>query len=309
MSNIPISGVRPHVGNGSNTFRGIHDFIEAHKRKINIAANGGAAIFNALTFVEGNWGFTGTNIELMERASSILSKFATGTQGILGAVDNLTKENLIPLIGNALEVPIAIFASGYNLWLARGLSQGWVQMQGVFKQRLLETTDGVKKLLGDDFSKRGGWMFGANTNIKELPKIIKEIFTKPFSREQGFSRGVFACSSFQMFGALTSFLGFEKLGAGIRDFSGSMVDFAFMLDKNYVPAGIVWVGAAIVDFIKRFTDRIPNLTELSLFFDRAASVFFMFANFAADEDKSKIITYNELKALQNKAQPPLRKAA
>lgn len=301
MSDLAISGVKP-LGR-------VQGFIEAHKRKINLAANGGAALFNGFTFTEGNWGLTGINVELMERVSGIFSKIATGIQGVLGAVDNSTKENIIPLIGNALEVPIAILASGYNLWLARGLSQGWVQFQGIFKHRLLETKDGTKKLIGDDFSKRGSWATGFKTNIAELPKIVKEIFTNPFAREQGFSRGVFTCSFVQIVGALTSFTGFEKLGAGLRDFGGSIVDFAFMLDKNYVPAGIVWVGAAIVDFVKRFTDKIPNLTELSLFFDRAASVFFMFANFAAEEDQSKIISYEELKTLRNKGKTKIKNEA
>lgn len=289
---------------------------------INYLTNGGAALFNLFTFVEGNWGLFGFNNDWMEKISVWFSKMATGTQGVIGAFDTYKKQNLIPYIGFLLEVPVAIFASGYNLWLARGLTQGWTQLHGTFKRRELTTKDGKEKYIGDDCTRFGGWIEGVKINLRELPKIVKEIFTKPFEKKQSFPRAVFTCSFFQIIGALTAFCGLEKIGAGIRDFWGALVDFAFMLDpgphktknssgdneiKNnqkkggasYVPAGMVWVGAAVVDFVKRFTDRIANLTQLSLFFDRLASVFYVLANLDSSIPESDLITKDEWEESNN----------
>lgn len=290
---------------------------QKQKNIINYLTNGGAALFNLLTFVEGNWGLFGFNNDWMEKISGWFSKLATGTQGILGAFDTFKKQNLIPYIGFLLEVPVAIFASGYNLWLARGLTQGWTQLHGTFKRRELTTKDGKEKYIGDDCTRFGGWIEGVKINLRELPKIVKEIFTKPFEKKQSFPRAMFTCSFFQIIGALTAFCGLEKIGAGIRDFWGALVDFAFMLDPgphktkdnetnnnqkkegtSYVPAGMVWVGAAVVDFVKRFTDIIPNMTQLSLFFDRLASVFYVLANFDSSIDESNLITKGEMDEIE-----------
>lgn len=325
MSPPAITPVNPGTSNGAKVsyYQKAETFIENHRNKINYGTNGGAALFNLLTFVEGNWGLFGFNNDWMEKISSWFSKLATGVQGIIGAFDTYKKENAIPYIGFLLEIPVAIFASGYNLWLARGLTQGWTQLQGVFKRREITTKDRIDKSIGDDCKRFGGFIEGVKINLRELPKIAKEIFTKPFEKKQSFSRALFTCSFFQIVGALTAFLGFEKTGAGIRDFWGALVDFAFMLDpgvrktKNnqnnssapnnnqkqggasYVPAGIVWVGAAVVDFVKRFTDRIPNLTQLSLFFDRLASIFYVLANLDSSIPESNLITKQEIDEARN----------
>ena len=86
---------------------------------------------------------------------------------------------------------------------------------------------------------------------------------------------------------MVSFLGLKKIGAGIRDFGGATVDIAFMTDKSkggekkathLYTAGCKWIGAAIVDLLKRFesySSFIANPTLLSLFFDRWAAVDFI----------------------------------
>lgn len=293
-------------------------FLDKLKYWVNITTNGGASVFNLFTFMEGNWGLLGLNQERLEFWSGFLSKVATGTQGILGMVDTGIKRNIIPLIGFFLEIPVSMFSSDNNLWLYRGLTQGWIQFQGVFKRTVLKIKDNnneeKEKFVGDNWKERGGIWTGIKTNLHIIPKTVREIFNDlkiTVTRGKGFPHALLTCSFFQMVGALTALCGFEKTGAGIRDFWGATVDFAFMLDKkpndatnnsqlpdenknksaSYFPAGIVWVGAAIIDFVKRFTDRVPNMTQLSLFFDRLASVFFVIANI--DDSPENIATQSE----------------
>lgn len=148
------------------------------------------------------------------------------------------------------------------------------------------------------------------TTKKELPDVYSRLIQKP-SRIKDYSYALTFSSTFQFLGGLIALFGFRKLGAGIRDFGGTCADFAFMCHKDreqkdsshtkveakeehkfslskildfksdFVKAGVIWIGAAIVDFFKRFDffeSRINNLTELSLASDRCASAFFISAN-------------------------------
>ncbi len=292
-------------------------FLKKYNNEINYAVNGGSSALNLLTFINGNFPFAEPIQEGLETISKFYTKCATGTQGFLTAIENYNRENLLPFIGNILEIPIAIFSSGYNLWLSRGVSQGLSQFQRIFEKRPLRDKEGnpiCGEFLTRDFSKsrdgsKLGWIGGLTAVCKEIPKILKELFKDPLNKIKDSTHLMFFFSLWQIVGALTGFTGLDKLGAGIRNIGGAAVDVALMQDKNittqsdpvsklnsnkktktdYAISGSIWIGAEIVDFFKRFdffSNMTNNLTNLSLFFDRLAATFMTKGNLAK---KNKVV--------------------
>lgn len=329
-------------------------FLERNNTIINYVFNGGAAILNLITFFNGNFHFSDRLQNFLEKFAEYYTKCATGIQGILGAETCIRFRNVIPLIGNALEVPIAYFSSGFNLFLMRGISQSLNQTLRIIDQRELVNKDGKPKLdrynvpyvIGGNFSKGGnglGLIKGLTTMLKEFGKMVVELFKKPSSNIKNLSHALFFVSIFQFAGGIIGLLGLKKIGAFIRSVAGAGVDFSLMRDKNirkkttstdsdeeetlkkielflnnkeldneigtkkdvnpiqkirllydkltkkhppksglnfgspFVWAGCVWIGAEVVDFLKRFdffADKIKSLTNLSLFFDRGASTIY-----------------------------------
>ena len=286
------------------------------KKVINYATNSGAAICNLFTFLNANFNFFDGIQEKFESISSVYSRIATGTQGLLLAADNFAVQNLIPTIGFALEVPIAIFSGSYDLWLYRGLSQGAGQLLTVLDRREVVdekgepiVKDGKITLIGSDFTERGGFIKSFTAFFNEVPKLVKELIEKP-SRISKISHSLFAVSTFQIIGALTAMAGFKNIGAPIRNIAGAGVDWSFLTDikpkeianrikgmkvvcaesqnkkgidfSSLIPwAGITWITAAIVDQLKRIPDmedKISGLTNLVMTSDRGASTLLTNAN-------------------------------
>lgn len=277
------------------------------KTNINIAFNGVAALFNLLTTINGNFTQIDFIQENLERLSSFLSKCATGVQGLLNAVLAIEKKNLIATIGGLLELPIAFFASGYNLFLTRGVSAGLNQFDSIIS-RTRKTKDG--KFIFDDKGneqyfdnfKKEGWLEGLKIVVKHIPILAKEIYQKPFERKGLFPRSFFLCSTFMVLGPLISLTGLYKFGATIRHFFGGFAGIALATDmktntnlkqrkevantkpkglSNYATSGIIWAIAAIPDVLKHFdffSNKINNSTELALCLDRLGGLFFIFGN-------------------------------
>ena len=296
----------------------IREFIKAKdgKKAINYATNGGAALVNACTFLNANFNFIDGIQEKLESISGIYSRIATGTQGLILSSDNWAVKNLIPTIGFAFEVPIAIFSSPYDLWLYRGLSQGAGQLLTVLDRReaVDETGEPIVKdgnitLHGSDFRERGGFIKSFTTFCNEVPKLIKEVIEKP-SRITKISHSLFIISIFQIIGGVTAMAGFKNIGAPIRNIAGIVVDWSFLTDIKpeevkpringmkivsvenqkkkgidfsslVVWGGMTWITAAVVDQLKRIPgveDKIAGLTNLVMTSDRGASTFFTNAN-------------------------------
>ena len=293
----PIRYPREPTGAGkfAHYFQVTQQFINNHKNPINIIANIVGAIVNLFTFLNGNFKFTNISQNRLEGVSSFFAKIGVVARGVTGSVDCYNKNNLLPLLGFLGEIVTPFLLRGSNsLWLARGVSQGIHQSQGVIKRRGITTErDGTEITLdkndGDDFAKygiktgEGFWLV-----LKDFGKIIKELFTSPFKGEHKFSHSVFVCSLGQIVGPLISLFGLNKIGAGIRDLCGGLVDVGYIMDKkekgqpSYLPCGSVWICSAIVDFFKRFnfiSTLIKNLTQLSLFFDGIAAAYYGWANF------------------------------
>ena len=285
----------------NNPLKVVHKFISENKTEINTTANVFGALTNLFAFLEGNFHLFNMDTDKLETISTFFAKCATSARGITGAIDCFNKNNLIPLLGFAGEVPVAIFASGFNLWLARGIPQGINQFQGILKRRGITTEVNGKTITlsredGDDFKKYGISMFeGLKLSFIEFGKIIKELFTKPFKGEQRMPHSVFVCSIFQILGPILHLSGLKTFGAWMRDTFGAAVDVGYILDKkkadepSYGPAGAAWIGSAMVDYLKRldyFESRVSNSTQLSLFFDGIAGAFYGIANFGKSAKKT-----------------------
>lgn len=291
----------------------ILQYIRTHNNEINYLFNGGASLVNLLTYLSGNFPFLESLREKLEVLSGFYTKCATGMQGFLQALENYKRENLLPLIGNILEIPVAVFSTGYNLWLYRGIAQGISQFQRILEKRPLRDKDGNPisgKYLTRDFSKGAngsqlGWMGGMIASIKEMPKILKELIQDPKNKIKDSTNLMYFASLGQISGALIAMTtGLDKLGSAIRNIGGTGVDISLILDKNiktqldtdieednkkksktdYTISGCTWLGSELVDFFKRFeffSSKAECLTNLSLFFDRAAATFMTKGNLAA----------------------------
>ncbi len=288
------------------------------KKVIGCATNGLSVVANTVAFVNGNWNTFGLDQENIEKYSDVLTKVATGLQGLVLGIDAWEKKTAIPFVGFASEIPIALFSSDFNLWLFRGISQGLGQFQAVM-DRLEIQKDGKylvdcenKPIFVSDLYNVLDWNDIFKITLKECKRVAGEITSDPKSINK-LSHGLFLASILQTFGGGLGLAGATSVGALIRDLAGVGVDLALMTDKkedmsnrkyseNYTDeisesgefstkingkgsllkmAGFVWVAAAVVDYAKRvpgFEEQVSNLTNLSLISDRGASLIYTLAN-------------------------------
>ena len=281
---------------------------EKMKLFINCSTNGAAATFNLISFLNGNFHFLDTIQEKLEQASELFSKLATASQGFVNSTIAYEKKNLIACIGGALEIPIGLFISGFNSFLARGVSAGLNHFDSIISRIKRKTQD--KNIEADEFGneqyyddfKKEGWITGVKTIFQHFPILFKELKEQTFERNGLFPRSFFLCSLFMILGPLISLTGLYKLGATVRHFFGGLAGVALATDmktntnikqktespntkpkgvSNYATSGVLWVLAAIPDVLKHFdffSSRLNNGTELALLFDRLAGLFFIFGN-------------------------------
>ncbi len=303
-----IASTHQLVGSTERKYWSINNISEVLKDKrtkrfINYAGNGVASGLNLIAGANRVFNFSDSIQEGFEKITGIWTKFATASQGFIAMIDLWQKKNTIPLIGNALEIPIAIFSSIENLWLFRGISQGLGQFYRIIDQREIILNDGKPALNENDkpwiicgnFKKRGFpksfWI-----TLREIPRLISESF-KDFKNLKKLPHALTLASVTQIAGGSIALTGWHNFGALIRDIAGIGVDFALIRDKNlenkfdkskssiewkgleltspFVQAGLVWMGAAVADYAKRISfidEKIPGLNFFSYFFDRGASV-------------------------------------
>lgn len=271
------------------------------KKIINYSVNGSASLLNLITFLNGNFNLSNSLQEKLEPLSEALSKIAFSTVHVVGAIDLWQKKNIFPFLGYAMAPIIAMFNSGYDLWVSTGLAGGLINFAVITDQREVVddkgnpilTKNGNIQVINGDFSDRGWWnSFKTTTN--ESLKMIKEIIKEP-SRIKKFTHATFFASSSLIIGSLLGLLGFKKLEAIIRNIASMTGETALLFHTNInnksikdhkktidlkspiTQSGILWIGTAVVDLLKRFdfiSEKISNLTHFSLFFDRAASIRF-----------------------------------
>ena len=291
------------------------------KTRINIGFNGIAAVSNLITFLNGNFFHIEALQEIMEKLSGAITKLATGIQGVVNASIAFEKKNIVALIGGAAELPIALLTSGYNLYLARGVSAGLNHFDSIISRTKKLKENGTvaldetgNELYYDNFRKEG-WFEGLKILMKHIPKLTKELYEKPFERSGLFPRSFFLCSLFMILGPIIALV-HEKTGAVVRHLFGGLAGIALATDlkksaniststkktestqdrkqkglSNYAISGILWVLAAIPDVLKRFdfiSSKINNGTEIALCLDRLAGIFFIFGNQGTEDKKPHI---------------------
>ena len=259
------------------------------KNYINSGANGLASAFNLLTFLNSNFKVFDPIQNILEKASEVFTKCSTAAQGFVNLLVSIEKKNIVSATGAALEIPIAICASGFNLFLARGVSGGMNQFDSVMKRTKRE---GNQNEYYEDFKKEG-WLKGFTTLTRQMQKYTKEIFKNPLQKEGLFPRSFFLSSVFMILGPLIHLSGLHKTGAFVRDSFGGLASLSLLTDKeskglsNYFLAGVSWTFGAIFDYLKRLSfieDKITGLTELSLCLDRIGGMFYTFGNMGENQD-------------------------
>ena len=276
------------------------------KKFLNYFANGSSSVSSLITFLNGNFKWFDSIQEKLESLSEVVSKTALTTIGFVGSVDLWQKKNPVTFLGYALLVPISLLSKGYDSWVARGFSYGACNAVVVIDRRevvddsgepILDKNGKVQTLSGD-FSDKGWWN-GFTTTFKECGKMLKELYKKP-SRISNFSHATLVASLFQMLGPIPGLFGYKTIEATIRDVSSALGDTALLLDKDsknqdtstqkqnklqslinlkspIVQSSLLWICTSVIDLLKRFdfiSNNINNLTELSSFFDRTASIRF-----------------------------------
>ncbi len=309
---IAIAGASEHQAGGiipsaqTTTSKKPYPLIETlksdkTKRALNYVFNGGSTALSLFTFLNGNFNFINSIQEKLEKASEIFARTAFAKVSMIGAIDLWQKKNPLALLGYALSVPTAILSNGYNLWLASGITNGLCNFIVITDQREIVDKNGDPipdengnvQYVNGDFSNRG-WEKAITTTFSESFKMIKEVVKKP-EKIKKISHSVLISSIIEIFGPLVSFAGFEKAGSFLRNASNVAIEAGLLLHKDsndkspsnnhskinlkspIAQSGILWMTTSIIDFLKRYdfvSERVNNLTYLSLGFDRAASILF-----------------------------------
>ncbi len=294
----------PSITSTNSTFQAnqVIEFINKNKRKANYIANGLSAGVNFLTFLNGNTSFMDSMKENLELASTVTTRIATVTSGLINTDSAIKGRNIFAAAGGIAELPIAFFSSGYNLWLFRGLAIGLNNFQAIFSklnQRDKDGNRGTDNPIDSEFKNldfaNGTWK-GLKLMIKEFPHILHDLIKKPKEVLKSSPHIIAYAASTQITGTIIALLGLTKIGAGLRNLGGALVDIGFVLDnkkqkngekksindsESYFLSGAIWLSAAVIDFLKRFEffeNLITNHTELSLVFDRGAMALFTNTN-------------------------------
>jgi hypothetical protein len=292
------------------------------KKLLNYVTNGGAALLNLTHFINSNWGFSEFLKDKLEFASSLMTRAAVVSQGVLLTNETWNAKNLIPFIGTVSEIPIALFSSDENIWFNRGWSQGLGQFYSMIAKRHVKENGesvydahGKPVCMNPDFSKHGlsGFLESTKVTIRESGKIISELIKEPTNFLHNYSHSIFIASAGQITGTILGILGLKTPGAIIRDIFGTAVDFALTRDDEnkkrfadsgtqkhklfnldfssiFVWSGLTWVLAAIVDAYKRIpflAGGLDALTNLSLTSDRFASMLYTEGNLNIKQEKAK----------------------
>ena len=198
MSTLALTETAPMISQASRKPL-INDNV---KTKLNLGFNGAAAAANFVTCINGNFPILELFQENLEWGSSIIAKLATTSQGLINSTIAFEKKNIIAFTGGLLELPIAIFTSGSNLFVARGLSAGLNHFDSIISRT--KKLDSENKPVKDSNGKEQhydtfhteGWTEGVKTIFRHIPKLTKELYEKPFERDGLFARSFFICSSF-----------------------------------------------------------------------------------------------------------------
>ncbi|MBI3590629.1 MAG: hypothetical protein HY094_04535 [Candidatus Melainabacteria bacterium] len=279
------------------------------KKVINYCANGFSSLVSLITFLNGNFDIANSIQEKLESISEKLSKAAFSVAHVIGAIDLWQKKNFLPFLGYAIASPIALLSTGYNMWVAVGFAEGLINFAVITDQREIVDDNGEPildknknpQVINGDFKSRGWWS-SITTTLSESKKMLIELYKKP-SRIKKMTHSLFASNLFMLIAPVFGILNLKKLEAVIRNCSTVAIESSMLFHKNITneqslethqrqgsksseginlrspiaQSGLLWICAAASDLLKRFdyfSEKIKNLTHLSMLFDRVASTRF-----------------------------------
>ncbi len=283
------------------------------KQAANNWSNWGSAGLNFLTFANANFHFSDQLQGAIEKVSELVTKATYLIGGVAGSIDLWGKKNPLSFAGFASGIPLTLLSTNYNLYLAYGIPYGLGNFAIITDQREIvdkngepiPDKDGNVQLVNGDFSNRG-WVKGLKITLTESAKIVKELIQKP-QRIKKMSHALFTSSVFEMFGPLIGYFGIENLGSFIRSSGTIATQTAFLLHNDsskkssvedhgkvtlkssIAMGGILGILGSAIDFIKRvdfISEKIPNLTNLSLAFDRGMGALVVSGIMDIEKNKS-----------------------
>lgn len=266
------------------------------KHTLNRTVNGTASAFAFLTFVNGNLHLVESIQEYLEPFSEKLERLGNALSGVIGGIDLWQKKNFPPFLGYTSMVPISLLFDSYNNWLLRGFSIGFNGFAFIIDRREVVDKDGepVKdengqiKHLSGDFSEKS-WLDSIKTSTKESYKMLREMCKRP-ERIKKFSHAILITSLVQIVSPFIAYFN-RKIGSTIRNISGAANYVGLLLDRRkiggkfwginfkspVVQCSLLRIGTSIFDLMKHFdffSNRINNLTDISLSLDRLAGLKF-----------------------------------
>lgn len=267
------------------------------KSVLNCAVNGTASAFAFFTFINGNFKFIESIQEYLEPVSEKLERTGNALSGIIGGIDLWQKKNFPPFLGYVSMVPISFFFDSFNNWLLRGFSIGFNAFAFIIDRREVvdkngepeKDENGQVKYLSGDFSNRG-WLSSIKTSCEESYKMLCELYKKP-SNIKKFSHAVLLTSITQIVSPFIAFFINRPIGsiirntAGVANYVGLLLDrrkpdgpfFGINFKSPVVQCSFLRIGTSIFDTMKNFdyfSDKITNLTDISLALDRLAGLKF-----------------------------------
>ena len=277
----------------------ITNFIFDSKTKsvLNYGVNGTASVFAFLTFINGNLRFSESIQKYLEPFSEKLERLGNALSGVIGGIDLWQKKNFPPFFGYMSMIPVSLLFDSYNNWLLRGFSIGFNSFAFIIDRREVvdkngepeKDKNGQIKHLSGDFSDKG-WLDSIKTSTKESCKMLGELYKQP-SKIKKFSHAILVTAIVQIISPFIAIFGNRKLGSTIRNTAGVASYIGLLLDRRksggilgginfkspVVQCSILRIGTSIFDFMKRFdffSERISNLTDISLALDRLAGIRF-----------------------------------
>lgn len=279
----------------------------------------------------------GENAGFLETASNWINKAAYFFNGIYGAVNNSSKNNLIGAAGYSIVSLASIFGNEENMYLFKGPGSALDQMPAMLDD--LRYNPGIKKLYGikdgeeEKFNVHPDILDNINKTVSGVKVTFSDIYNEFMDKK---SNGVFNAiwdifikderkaeknllvSTIGILAGSAIGIPFEKfrtLGSVIRDVFGFHADLALVakfksIAKNvkektsnnlYGFSGVFYTLGSGVDLIYRLF-KTPKLNIAAVGLDNAGFVFMNGANWwsskkAAEEKKANLEQTNATQAV------------
>ncbi len=242
----------------NNLYDGLRKILDTVTVKVGLPLIGNSAslIFNAISAYSNAFSKDTQFKELASKLGSIGTKIFFITNGTINFLEQLIFRNYTSAFGNFFDNIVAAFVKQEQTYLARGISLGFYTIAnslGILNNRK------SFKSFGDHF----------NHIVDGLKKSYKMLTTDPIKHLKSSSTGLLGTvGGFLSLIGTTAWkiTGSEKLGAGIRDFGGLLIDFEQAKPSNikegkpfYFAAGSTYIFGTICDYLSKLLPQQKSI--------------------------------------------------